>query len=104
MISQRLHTLKALVLRTALSSLAACASGARPGAMTTTLDAGHILSATSPLCMAVAVSDLRGGRDPNPLLASQVSSSDFKTAFQQSLQINTMLATGAPKYNLRATL
>jgi len=104
MIAQGLRAFKMVGLLAVVASVAACASGARPGAMTAALDTGHILTASSPFFMAVAVADVGGGRDTNALLASQVSSGDFKTALQQSLQVNTMLATGAPKYDLRATL
>jgi hypothetical protein len=104
MISHSAPSLKALWVVFTAGSLAACASGARPGAMTAPLNASHIINQTSPFYMAVAIKSVGGGRDTNPLLQSQVSSADFTTALQQSLQLNTMLATSAPKYNLSASL
>jgi hypothetical protein len=104
MISQAAASLKALALLGMVAMLAACASGARPGAMTAPLDTAHIINQSSPFYMAVAVKSVGGGRETNPLLQSQVSTPDFTTALQQSLQLNTMLATGNPKYNRTATI
>ena len=104
MVPQAASVLRVLVVAIAAGALSGCASGARPGAMTAGLDTAHIIDAKSPLYMAMAVNPIEGGKDTNPLWKSNVSNQDFKTALEQSLQLNTMLATTRAKYNIAVTL
>jgi hypothetical protein len=85
-------------------SLGACVSGAKPGAMTTTIDPGHLADKSSPYYQAAAVDAVKGGSETNPLWKSNVSNQDFKTALEQSLKINGLFADANPKYTVKVEL
>ena len=84
-------------------ALAACASGARPNAMTVGAAPGTAISDRSPLRYAVQVGAVSGGSRTNPLWKSAVSDDDFRQALEQSLSLHAMLA-GTPRYVLDAQL
>ncbi|WP_376098055.1 hypothetical protein ACE7GA_07905 [Roseomonas sp. CCTCC AB2023176] len=87
-----------------LVMLAACASGATPGAMTPPISEATLISQNSALRSAVDVGRVTGGSETNPLLASSVSDADFATALRQSLRTHAMLALGGERFRLEATL
>ncbi len=84
--------------------LAGCASGARPGAMTTGITNNIVITENSKLHKSISLIETTGGRETNPLWTSQVSSSDFEAALKQSLALNAMLADADPKFELKAEL
>ena len=82
--------------------LSACAAAAKVDAM---IGAPMVpLAATSPLKQTIQVSNVSGGRDTNPLWASQVGNADFQQALEKSLSAQGILATGNAKYRLDAAL
>ncbi len=87
-----------------LLPLAACASGASPGAMTVPLSAETMIADGSALRQSIATGTVGGGQDTNPLWTSQVSNEAFATALRQSLGTHAMLAIGSERYRLDATL
>ncbi len=87
-----------------LTSLAACASGARSGAMTAPVTEATVISDTSSLKKAITVGDVTGGSKTNPLWTSEVGNPEFKTALEQSLTLNAMYETEHPRYRLEAKL
>ncbi len=87
-----------------LTSLAACASGARSGAMTAPVTEATVISDTSSLKKAITVSEVTGGSETNPLWMSEVGNPEFKTALEQSLTLNAMYETERPRYRLEAKL
>jgi hypothetical protein len=93
-----------LVLVLGLSLLAGCASGARPGAMTVAVSPETIVDASSPVYGAIQVGTVTGGSETSPLWLSEVSTADFKTALQQSLALNALVAARDPRYVLNAEL
>jgi len=82
------------------SILVGCASGASPGAMTVGVTQDTLPVASSKYQGSIGVGLVTGGSETNPLLKSEVSSNDLKTALTQSLALNDLLAPGAPKYVL----
>jgi hypothetical protein len=85
-------------------SLAACASGAKPGAMAVQVAQSTMIDAESGLTKAIAVPTVTGGKKTNPLWMSKVSSEDFAESLRQSLAATTMLATDSPRFSLSAEL
>jgi hypothetical protein len=85
-------------------SLAACATGARTGAMTPALAPNALISEASPLRNAVQVGSVTGGSETNPLWKSKVSDDSFRTALDQALQLHTMAAGERPRFILNAEL
>lgn len=96
--------MKKLVIAFAALSLAACASGANPGAMVPEVNEAVLIEASSPLYEGVSVGDVSGGRETNPLWTSQVSSEDFAEALRQSFAAHAMLATETGTYRLDAVM
>ena len=94
---------RAMAIVATTLEVAACASGARPGAMTVGAAPGTTISDTSPLRYAVTVGTVAGGGATNPLWKSDVSDDDFRQALEQSLSLHAMLA-GTPRYLLNAQL
>ncbi|MBU8546907.1 MULTISPECIES: hypothetical protein [Roseomonadaceae] len=92
-----------MVLALALP-LAACASGATPGAMTVPLSPDTIIAEGSGLRQAIATGTLGGGQETNPMWTSQVSNEAFATALRQSLGTHAMLAIQGGRFRLDATL
>lgn len=74
----------------ALVSLAACAGGARPeriaATSTQTFIAGHPLSET------MAVDQVQGGSETNPLWMSNISNEEFRAGLEASLRSAGLLA------------
>jgi len=95
--------LPALALLPALLTLTACAEGAQTSAMTVRPPLAST-TATTPLQNAVAVGTISGGSDTNPLWISEVSNENFHDALQSSLAVQSLLATGTPRYTLDAQL
>ncbi|NGM21893.1 hypothetical protein G3576_17850 [Roseomonas stagni] len=87
-----------------LFSLAACASGATPGAMTVPLSEQTMIADRSALRQAVRVGTVGGGQETNPLWASQVSNGDFAQALRQSLSTHAMLSMESGVFRLDAQL
>lgn len=85
-------------------SLAACASGAKPGAMMVPVTEAALIDASSPLYKAIAVGNVTGGKKTNPMWTSEVSNEAFIEALTQSLSAHTMLAVEGAKYQLTAEL
>ncbi len=96
--------LKNVLAAIMVSALAACATGARSGAMTAPLDTAHLIDTTSPFYQSMSVGSVEGGEKTNPLLQSKVANEDFKAALEQSLKLNTMLADTNGKYNIAVTI
>jgi hypothetical protein len=87
-----------------LLTLAACASGATPGAMTVPLSEQTMIAERSALRQAIRVDAVGGGQETNPLWTSQVSSADFATALRQSLSTHAMLSMDGGVFRLDAQL
>ena len=99
--ARNLGPLALLVLALGLS---ACASGAKPGAMMAPNAAQTTISANSNLREAVGMGQVSGGRETNPLLVSDVSSSDMAEALRLSLSARTMLAIRDERFRLEANM
>lgn len=84
--------------------LAACASGARTGAMTVPVSGDTLISASSPAYNAIDVGTVSGGRETSPLWKSEVSNENFRQALQQSLELHAMAGMGHGRYMLNAQL
>lgn len=87
-----------------LVSLSACATGARPSAMTASISSDTVISDTSSLRKSITVVEVSGGKETNPLWTSQVDNAAFKDALEQSLTLHAMIAETSPRYNLEAKL
>ena len=100
---KRLILVASLVLATAI--LTGCATPANVGAMSATATPQQ-RSASTPLRDNVAVRNVSGGKDTNPLWTSQVGNSDFEQALEASLRDAGLLAPGkqAGKYTLTAQM
>jgi len=99
-----LHYARVTVGCVALAGLAACASGARTGAMTASVAPDQIVGDTSPVKKAIAVGIVTGGDDTNPLWTSQVSNANFKTALEDSLALSVLKGDAGAPYTLNAKL
>jgi hypothetical protein len=95
-----------LVAAIALALVASgCATGARTGAMTVPVTPDTIISESSPLRNGIKVGSVTGGSETNPLWKSNVSDANFRQALEQSLSLQTMLASAAPpRFTLNAEL
>lgn len=96
--------MKKLLVAMAALSVAACASASNPGAMVAPVTEQTIISENSVLHQSIAMGDVTGGRDTNPLWTSQVSSEDFAEALRQTFAAHAMLATDAGEFRLDAEL
>jgi len=87
-----------------LLNLGGCATSATSQAMT--VKPGATASVNPKLKGAVALGDVSGGKDTNPLWTSQVDTAGFKKALQDSLAISGYLATDPAKatYKVSADL
>lgn len=93
------------LLLTSLAWLAGCATPARIDQMqVNTPLAVRSAAANSPLKDNLAIKDVTGGRDTNPLWMSNVSSSDFERALEASLRDAGLLSPNrqGSKYTLTA--
>jgi hypothetical protein len=70
-----------------------CASGARSDQMSVFVDAS-ITQAKTPLRNNVAVKDVTGGKETNPLWASNIGSAEFEQALEASLRSAGILSNG----------
>jgi len=74
-----------------VSFLGGCATPARVDQMTVASPAVAPASVPEALRQNVAVKDVTGGQETNPLWTSQVSSSEFERALEASLRAATLL-------------
>jgi hypothetical protein len=101
---KRILKLATLALSLAvLSSLYGCATGANSGAMSIS-PADMPTSANAELKGKAGVRYVGGGKETNPMLASQVDSNAFKTALSQSLRVAGYESSGVPTYFVDAEL
>jgi hypothetical protein len=84
--------------------LSACASGARPGAMTVAVAPDRLVDESSPAHNALSVGTVSGGSETNPLWKSNVSDADFRQALEQSLALHALLAREARRYVVNTQL
>lgn len=99
----RVITVLAVVLAASLS-IGGCATQATSQSMTVPATVSSV-RANSKLKGLISVSEVRGGKDTNPLWLSQVSNDGFKQALEQSLALTGYLAkSGEAKFNLDAEL
>jgi hypothetical protein len=87
-----------------MAGLAACASGARTGAMTAPVAPDQIIADNSPIKNAIAVGAVSGGDETNPLWKSEVSNANFKTALEDSLALSVLKGNARASYVLNAKL
>ena len=85
-------------------SLGACAQAARPGALVAPLAQNNILPAGDPLVGSTKVGSVTGGQETSPLWTSEISNEAFKTALEQSLQLNTVLGDSNAPQTVNAEL
>jgi hypothetical protein len=88
----------------AILALAACASGARTGAMTAPVAPDQIVADNAPIKNAIAVGDVAGGGETNPLWKSEVSNANFKTALEDSMTLSVLKGNAGAPYTLNAKL
>ncbi|HVE53265.1 MAG TPA: hypothetical protein VNB23_07745 [Ramlibacter sp.] len=88
----------------ALLNLAGCATPATSQAMT--VKPGTVAPANPRLKSAMAIADVRGGKETNPLWTSQVDAAGFRKALNDSLAIAGYTAPDAAtaKYKVSAEL
>lgn len=100
---KKIVTVCSLVLATAI--LTGCATPANVGGMSAVATPQQRATVT-PLRSNVAVREVSGGKDTNPLWMSQVGNSDFEQALEASLRDAGLLANGkqAGKYTLTARM
>lgn len=101
---KRILKLVSLALSLAvLSTLYGCATGANSGAMAIS-PADIPTVANAELKGKVNVRYVGGGKETNPMLASQVDSNAFKSALSQSLRVAGYESNGVPAFNIDAEL
>ena len=85
--------------------LTGCAAPARVEQMTAAVSSQQRIAAT-PLRQNIAVSDVTGGKETNPMWMSNVGNSEFEHALEASMRDAGLLAAGkqAGKYTLVAHL
>jgi hypothetical protein len=71
--------------------LAGCATPARMEQMTTAPQAGAAASVPEALRQNIAIKDVTGGQETNPMWTSQVSSAEFEKALESSLRTANLL-------------
>lgn len=72
--------------------------------MTAPISSDTVISETSSLRKSIAVVEVSGGKETNPLWTSQVDDAAFKEALEQSLTLHAMIAETSPRYKLEAKL
>lgn len=102
MMKKMLPVLVSIVLAGLLSG---CAAPARIDQMTANVSAQQRIAPT-PLRTNIAVRDVTGGKETNPMWVSNVGNSEFEQALEASLRDAGLLAAGkqAGKYTLIAHL
>jgi len=100
---KKILIISSLVLSAAV--LGGCATPANVSGMSATATPQQRIAST-PLRNNVAVRDVTGGKDTNPLWTSQVGNSQFEQALEASLKDAGLLANGkqAGKYTLTAQM
>ena len=88
----------------ALSLLAGCASGANSHNMTASITPSLAAAPNSSYFQSMAISNVTGGSETNPLLGSQVSSTEFKQALKNSLHHSKLFSVGPQKYTVSAEI
>jgi hypothetical protein len=93
------------VMSLGLLSLGACASAARPEAMTVLPSSVSAAKAGDVGYQAVKIVNVSGGTETNPLLWSEVASGDFRQALESSLKATGYLgATDSAPLSLTAAM
>lgn len=85
-------------------SLGACAQGARTNAIVAPVAENNILPASDPLVRSTKVGSIGGGKETSPLWKSEISDEAFKSALEQSLELNTILGNESAPLTLDAEL
>lgn len=85
----------AVVSLALMSTLAACASGARPEAMTVLPSTVQSAQAGDFAHHGLKIINVNGGTSTNPLWTSQVATEDFRLALEQSLRATNYLGSTA---------
>lgn len=99
------RTTKAFAIVGATLSLAACATPSLPAKMTAAADVVPAATPGSKTYRALSVAAVQGGEETNPLLASQVSNADFKTALEASLRnIEYLAVDSGGAYRVTASI
>jgi uncharacterized lipoprotein YbaY len=100
---KKLFLISFLVVSAAV--LGGCAAPANVGGMSAAATPQQRI-ANTPLRNSVAVRDVTGGKDTNPMWTSQVGNSEFEQALEASLKDAGLLANGkqAGKYTLTAQM
>ena len=94
-----------VALSLGLLSLGACASAARPEAMTVLPSTVAAAKAGDFGHEAIRIANVSGGTDTNPLLWSEVASGDFRQALESSLRATGYLgATASAPLSLTAAM
>jgi hypothetical protein len=83
---------------------AACAQPARTNAMVVNVSEATILQPDSPLKNNIAVANVSGGEETNPLWTSEVDNKNFQEALILSLQQHTMHASKVGGMQLVVTM
>lgn len=85
--------------------LSGCATPARVDQMTSSVRADQRI-ANTPLRSNIAVRDVTGGQDTNPMWVAKVGNSEFEQALEMSLRDAGLLANGkqAGKYQMTAQM
>lgn len=100
--------IRASMLALVLASLGACASAAKPEAMSLVAATANAkpVSAGHVGYQALAVEHVQGGNETNPMWASDVSNADFQAALEASLKaFNYFVVDGAAgKYKVTASI
>lgn len=95
------NTFKSFFLIAACLTLNACAGGARSDLMAVSPPSDFALSKNSKYYNAIALADVTGGKETNPLWMSKVDNAAFQGALAQSLENYGVLDTNS---NARYTL
>ena len=100
--------MRVAALATAVATLGACASAAKPEMMSLIAEtsAAKPASPSHPAYRAMAISQVQGGNETNPMWASEVSNPDFQKALETSLRsFNYLVLDGAlDKYKVTASI
>lgn len=107
MMNKQAQAIKSALVLSAALMLVGCATPARVEQMqTTTSMATRVAVSNSPMRESIAIRDVTGGKDTNPMWVSNVSSSDFERALEASLKDAGLWSANrqASKYVLVANL
>jgi hypothetical protein len=101
--SKSLRLLAALIC---VAAVGACAQPARVSQMTVANVAGASVAEHPDLVGILTIDQVSGGQETNPLWTSEVGNAEFRTALENSLQANALLAASpdAARYRVSAVL